>query len=136
LLHYGTADATLAPQRQRNVITITDAIIGGDGEGPLAPAPVRSGFLTGGANTAAVEWVNALLMGLDPLRIPLTAHAFDPFSYPLAGFDHEQIQVQGTDGMCPISDVPALATVRFRPSRGWVGHCEISTHPVGELQPS
>ena len=52
LLHYGNADATLAPQRQRNVITITDAIIGGDGEGPLAPAPVRSGFLTGGANTA------------------------------------------------------------------------------------
>jgi uncharacterized protein (DUF362 family) len=136
LLHYGTAGATLAPQRQRNVITITDAIIGGEGEGPLAPAPVRSGFLTGGANTAAVEWVNALLMGLDPLRIPLTAHAFDPFSYPLAGFDHEQIQVHRTDGMCPISDVPALSTVHFRPSRGWVGHCEISTHPVGELQPS
>jgi hypothetical protein len=130
LLHYGKADATLAPDRQRQVITITDAIIGGDREGPLAPAPVRSGFLTGGANTAAVEWVNTLLMGLDPQRIPLTAHAFDVFSYPLTGFAPEEIQVRRIEGVGPVSEAAGLGAVRFHPSRGWIGHCELDASPA------
>ncbi|MBV8810488.1 MAG: DUF362 domain-containing protein [Acidobacteriaceae bacterium] len=125
LLHYGQSDATLSSTPTRTVLTITDAIIGGEGEGPLRPEPVASGFLTGGTNPAAVEWVNALLMGLDPSRIPLTTHSFDDFSYPIAGFRPAQIELATIGAKRDLSAVEELRTVRFRPSQGWIGHCEL-----------
>ena len=136
VLHYGRADASMCPERQRQVISITDAIIGGEGEGPLKPEPVSSGFLTGGTNTAAVEWVNALLMGFDPMRVPLTEHSFDRFSYPIAEFRPADIQVQTAAGRRGIDEIAELATCRFRPSRGWAGHCELEPKDDLAGQPS
>ena len=71
ILRYGRLDGSMAATPQRRVVSITDAIVGGEGEGPLAPTPVPSGFLTGAANPAAAEWTHARLMGFDPARIPL-----------------------------------------------------------------
>ncbi len=127
LLHYGCADGSLSQRPVRQVITITDAIIGGQGEGPLRPKPVSSGFLTGGVNAAAVEWVNALLMGFDPERIPITAHSFADFSYPLARFRPAEIEIRAVDGIRPLNKAVELRTVRFNPSEGWAGHCELET---------
>ncbi len=128
LLHYGRSDATLSSTRMRTVLTITDAIIGGEGEGPLRPEPIASGFLTGGISAPAVEWVNALLMDFDPSRIPLTAHSFDGFSYPIASFGPEQIELATSTAKRDLSAVEDLRTVRFRPSQGWIGHCELQIH--------
>jgi len=76
ILHYGQPDARLAAHKQRKVISITDAIIAGEGEGPLSPIPVPFGAMTLGFNVCAAEWVNALLMGFDPQRIALTRESF------------------------------------------------------------
>ncbi len=83
ILRFGKTDGSLSSEPQRHVITITDAIIGGEGEGPMAPLPVPSGFLTGAINCAAAEWVNARLIGFDPRRIPLTREAFGDFPFSL-----------------------------------------------------
>lgn len=126
ILHYGTNDGRVAPTVQRKVLTITDAVIGGDGDGPLAPNPVEFGVITFGQNVAALEWVHCLLMGLDPSRIPLTTHAFDRSDWPLANFSPEDIRV--------VANGEALAGLeglrrfrrRFTPPAGWQGHCEVS----------
>ena len=55
ILRYGRADGSLAATPQRRVITLTDAIVGGEGEGPLANTPVPSGFLTGGLNLSLIH---------------------------------------------------------------------------------
>ena len=47
--------------------------------------------MTLGMNTAAVEWVHAYLMGLDPQRIPLTREAFVPHRYPRTHFSPNDI---------------------------------------------
>jgi hypothetical protein len=93
ILHYGRLDGTLGDAPARRVITITDAIICGEGDGPLSPTAMPLGMITMGLNVAAVEWVNALLMGFDPARIPLTVGAFEPHSYPLASFHPADIAV-------------------------------------------
>ena len=74
---------------------MTDAIIAGEGEGPLAPTPRPLGLLTLGASPAAVEWVHAGLMGFDPRRIPIVAHAFDRFRFPLAPCAPEDVVIRG-----------------------------------------
>jgi len=136
ILAYGALDGTLRPQRQRTVLHITDAIIGGEGEGPLAPSPVPSGFLTGAENCAAAEWVHARLMGMDPRKIPLIREAFGTFSYPLADFTPEQISVLLDGDPWPMERVAPFGGRAFRPPSGWLGHCELAYDHEPHTQPS
>jgi len=125
ILRYGKRDGSLAATPQRTVMSITDAIVGGEGEGPLGNTPVPSGFVTGALNPAAVEWVHARLMGFDPAKIPLIREAFGRFKYPLADFSRNSIQVWMGDAETPACDVLPFDGRAFVPPRGWQGHCEL-----------
>jgi hypothetical protein len=48
------------------------------------------------------------------------------FSYPLTDFAPEEIQVRRIEGVGPVSEAAGLGAVRFHPSRGWIGHCELT----------
>ena len=125
ILHYGRVDGTLADRVQRTVFTVTDAIIAGQGDGPLAPTPSKLGIMTLGANTADVEWVHALLMGLNPERIPLTRGAFVPHRYPLTQFPPNAIVIH-VDGL-PVAAIELFTQhgCAFRVPGGWQGYCEL-----------
>lgn len=125
ILRYGRADGTLAAIPQRTVISITDAIIGGEGEGPLGNTPAPSGFITGAVNPAAAEWVHARLMGLDPRKIPVIREAFGRFSYPLTDFPPDSIRVRLGDEEKAAAEILPLDGRGFLPPRGWQGHCEL-----------
>ena len=124
ILHYGRPDGTIADEPQRKVLTITDAIIAGDGEGPLSPSPVPLGIMTFGTNVAALEWVHAILMHFNPEKIPLLRNAFSQNKWPLAVFSPEDIQVYVDGEVLP--DVHSIARFGhfFSPPSGWKGHCE------------
>jgi hypothetical protein len=59
LLRYGRVDGTMGDAPAREIVTVTDAIIAGEGEGPLASTPYPLGLLTlapaavGGSTPAA-----------------------------------------------------------------------------------
>jgi uncharacterized protein (DUF362 family) len=125
ILYYGRNDGTLDNNVQRTVITITDAIISGQGNGPLAPTPVPFGIMTLGLNTAAIEWIHALLMGFDPHRIPLTRQAFSSHRYPLASFPPSDIVVEVNGEELNEEELISRYSHRFRPAEGWEGHCEL-----------
>ena len=124
VLRYGRADGTLADSPQRRTIHITDAIIGGQGEGPLRPDPIRSGFLTGALNPAAAEWINVLLMGWDPRKVPVVREAFGEFRWPIADFSPKEIEVRALSGPLRLSEIGPPSGVSFRPSAGWRGQVE------------
>ncbi len=125
ILRYGRADGTLGETPGRRVITITDAIVAGEGEGPLAPTPVDSAFVTGALNPAAAEWIHARLMGFDPKKIPLVARSFDAFSYPLSGFGAEEIVVRLADGERTATGIGPAVGRSFVAPGGWQRHCEL-----------
>lgn len=125
ILRYGRLDGSLAATPQRTVISITDAIIGGEGEGPLGNTPVLSGFVTGALNVAAAEWIHARLMGFDPTKIPLIREAFGDFEYPLTNFAPNAIRVWMTEKEKSAADVFPFEGRAFVPPRGWQGHCEL-----------
>jgi len=124
VLHYGRLDGGFGEQPQRTVLTITDAIISGEGNGPLAPTPVPLGLMTLGLNTAAIEWVHALLMGFDPERIPVVREAFAPHRYALADFGPSEIVIEADGSELSAPDFTVNYSRRFRPPDGWQGHCE------------
>jgi uncharacterized protein (DUF362 family) len=125
ILLYGREDGTLDRSPQRSVISITDAIIAGEGEGPMAPTPVPAGFLTGALNPAAAEWVHARLMGFDPAKIPLVRQVFADLSYPLTTFQPSAIRVRTGDTERDADAVYPLNGRHFFPATGWKGHCEL-----------
>jgi hypothetical protein len=97
ILHYGRTDGTLADRPQRTVLNVVDAVIAGQGDGPLAPTPLALGLLLGGASSAAVDWVGASLLGYDPARIPIAQHAFDRFRWPLTTFSAGDVRLLADD---------------------------------------
>ena len=124
IARHGRLDGSLSAVPERTVVSITDAIIAGEGEGPLANTPKPSGFLSGGINTAAAEWVHARLMGFDPQKVPIVREAFGAFSLPLAQFPPSEIKVRLAGETIPIASVFPTGTP-FIPPRGWRGHCEL-----------
>lgn len=98
ILLYGRADGTLANEPQRQVVSIVDAVVAGQGDGPLAPEPFPFGLLLGGASSAAVDLVGAHLLGYDPSRIPIAREAFGSFRYSLVDFESESVSVLGDLG--------------------------------------
>jgi len=131
LLRYGRPDGTLASTPQRTVLTVTDAIVAGEGDGPLHPLPVPLGVLTFAASPPAAERVHAFLMGFDPARVPLLRHAFDP-EWGLVDFGPEAVRAE-LDGEA-VPDLPSLAALSpraFVPPRGWRGHVELAPTAAG-----
>lgn len=125
ILHYGKCDGQLDIDRKRKVITITDAIIAGDGNGPLSPSPVPLGVMTLGTNVAALEWVHCLLMHLDPEKIPLVARSFDQNPWPLADFFPPDIQVHVNGKRLTDLNMVVNYGKPFTLPDGWQGHCEM-----------
>jgi uncharacterized protein (DUF362 family) len=130
-LRFGRPDGTLAGVPQRAVLSITDAIVAGEGEGPLSPTPVPLRRLTMGMSTAAVDWVNALLMGFDPARIPLIRHAFDADALPLVEFAPWDVEVRVGAEMLAQEALPAEHPRAFCPPMGWAGMCELGSPGTG-----
>lgn len=58
----------------RRVVSIIDGVIGGEENGPLAPASKKSGVLIAGFNPCAVDIVGARLMGFDFNKIRMLSY--------------------------------------------------------------
>src|SRR5262245_3361819 len=95
ILLYGRLDGALADRIQRRVIHVADAIVAGQGDGPLSPQPLGLGLLLAGSNAAAMDWVGARLLDYDPAYLPIVREAFGAFRWPLALFQPRDIGILG-----------------------------------------
>lgn len=105
VLLYGHLDGTLGDTPQRRVIHLVDAVVAGQGDGPLRPQPLCMGLIVAGSNAAAVDWVGAQLLGYEPDRIPLTRESFGSFRWPITLCNSEEVTVLGDLGSGRANDV-------------------------------
>lgn len=98
ILLYGRANGTVSDSVQRRVIHIVDAVVAGQGNGPLSPEPLPMGLVLAGENAAAVDWVGAHLLGYPPENIPIVREAFGKFRWPLTAFSRDEIRLLGDLG--------------------------------------
>jgi uncharacterized protein (DUF362 family) len=123
LLLYGRADGTMAGQPQRVIYSITDAIIAGEGNGPLNPSPVEFGVVTFSMSSPFADLVHAILMGYDWRKIPLIVQAFQDFRYPLTLLKPNQCEITCDDKVYALEEITSFGRL-FRPPSGWAGHIE------------
>jgi len=123
ILLYGRADGTMADDPQRGLYSLTDAIICGEGEGPLAPKPRTLGAVTFAASASAAEAVHATLLGFDPGRIALVRESYGDFRWPLGG-DIGEVRVMLENVQFTLDELADNHSVDALPPRGWIGHIE------------
>jgi uncharacterized protein (DUF362 family) len=121
VLLYGRADASFADDPARLVLHVADAVVAGQGDGPLAPEPLPMGLLVGSWNAAGMDWVGAYLLGYDPSRIPIVREAFGQFRWPLAAFAGESIRLCGDLGHGLARELIGAGKLSFRVKHpeGW-----------------
>lgn len=68
---YGKKDGTISKTPQREVFSLCDGIIGGQGDGPLNPLPLPLGVICFSNDSSMTDICMATLMGFDIQRIPL-----------------------------------------------------------------
>lgn len=105
ILRYGRLDGTLAAEPQRAVVNIVDAVMAGQGDGPLSPEPLPLGLVIAGANSAAVDLAGALLLGYEPSAVSIVREAFGRFRWPLADFTAADVELRGALGDGPVEQV-------------------------------
>ncbi|MFH0878905.1 MAG: DUF362 domain-containing protein [Lentisphaerota bacterium] len=123
-LLYSDDQGILREQPQRCELSMVDALIAGEGDGPLKPDPRPLGTLLASLNPAACDWIAALMMGFYPQNIPIIARSFGLGKYPIALFAPAQL-------ICRLngSEVRSQQLVHpqgriFTPPFGWKSHCE------------
>ncbi len=95
ILLYGKPDASFGGEVQRRVLHISDAVIAGQGDGPLASGALPLGLILGSENAAAMDWVGAFLLGYDARKISLLTHSFEDFRWRIVDFAPSQIELLG-----------------------------------------
>jgi uncharacterized protein (DUF362 family) len=105
-------------------LAVVDGIIGGEGNGPMAPDPKPCGILICGTHPAAVDCVAATIMGFDWQKIPLLKHCFSMKELNFVPFAPKDIEVTSNHSEWK-GKVEDLENVfHFRPHFGWVGAIE------------
>jgi len=120
-------DGSGAPRtKPLRYLAVVDGIIGGEGNGPMAPDPKQCGVIVAGTNPLAVDSVCCALMGFDWRKLRMLVGAFNVLRKSIAEFAHDDIRVVSNDA----SKAKLLGEYRkedsfaFKPHFGWVGAVE------------
>jgi hypothetical protein len=132
ILLYGEPDGTLrrpVASCRKKYLAIVDAVVAGEGDGPLAPDPVQAGLILAGDDPVSVDCLAARVMGFDYRKIPTLRRSFDMGVLPLCDCVYGEIVVRSRslpEVAGPLEGMPEAHCHRFRPHFGWVGHVERS----------
>lgn len=122
---YGLPDGTMADVPQRKIWSITDAIMCGEGEGPLAPTPFVLGAVTFSDSTLTADLLHSALLRLESEKIPFLRHATEQFRWPLL-YDMRSIDVRYKNRSISLSQIAEELGKDIRLSQGWIDRCELS----------
>ncbi len=117
---FADRDGVMRDERQRRYMTVIDGVIGMEREAPTEGTPKPCGWLFGGFNPVAVDYVAAHAMGFDCAKIPVIREAFGDANFDLAPFTPDRIEVPGLPSW-------RETNLRFEPNRGWKGYIERET---------
>jgi uncharacterized protein (DUF362 family) len=107
-------------------LTVVDGIIGGEGNGPMAPDPKPCGIILAGTHPVAVDVAAATFMGFNWTKIRLLQNSFGMRQLNFVDFKPEEIEVVSDHAPWRGKIAQIDETFGFRPHFGWAGAIEDS----------
>lgn len=127
IITYADKEGSLRDAPQRRVFAIADALVAGEGEGPLEPTPKHAGFIAAGEDLPALDYAMTMLMGLDPQCVPTVREAFVAHLLPLTKVTQRDVIVLSNNpawDKASLQTLPVAETLNFLPPAHWQGHVE------------
>ncbi len=122
IIRYAGSNGKLNRTSAKTFFTIVDGIVAGEGEGPLAPASKKTGWMIGGMEPVAVDLVCSLLMGFDYRKIPQIQNAVSRKALELFPWSVGDMAIfLWPDEKLKIDDLSKISN-RFVPPEGWQGY--------------
>jgi hypothetical protein len=123
-LIYADPGGRIHASRQRQTYHVIDGIVGGDGDGPMAPRRRDTDLIICSDDPVGADVVACALMGFEPTRIPVIAEACKPHPLPITSLteslDGLEIHFLGRVHQS-WQELPNLG---FLPHSGWKGQIE------------
>ncbi|MGD0486839.1 MAG: DUF362 domain-containing protein [Syntrophorhabdales bacterium] len=128
LQYYDRSHSSMSNSRQREILTIVDGIVAGEGDGPLAPTSRNAGVIIAGADLVATDATIAKLIGIDIRRIPSIVKATGLRRWPLTLIDDfDGIRLKSlSNGEYKEFLLPELPSLKFVLPLGWQQQTEIA----------
>lgn len=123
-LLYGDPAGNLHAKPQRQIFHLTDAIVCGQGEGPLAPYPLAVGVLTFSGSAAYSDLAHSALLHLDFKKLNLVKGSFTQTAYPLVS-ERQAPVFRTSDGDVDYLQLSRTYGKKAETPRGWKGFCEL-----------
>jgi hypothetical protein len=137
ILLYADTDGVVHDRPVRRVFSVVDAIVAGEGNGPLDATPKAFGVILAGANPVAVDLACARVMGFDFARLPMLFEACEKYCPALTSFAASAVTVRPNHTRL-VSDLGNLRRIEptFVPHFGWRNHIECLNGAVeqGEME--
>lgn len=126
LLHY-QGDGSLRTEPRR-YLTLVDAVVAGEGNGPMSPDAKPCGLLLAGTSPVAVDCVCAAMMGFDWQKLRLLVGALNVTRKPISDGDYAAILVRSNEATLqkPLQHFTAADGLAFKPHFGWRGAIELT----------
>jgi uncharacterized protein (DUF362 family) len=123
ILFYADKEGTLKNEKQREHFVLVDAIVAGEGKGPLHPTPKPCGLLIAGSNPVVIDLVCSGIMGFDYNRIRFLHHALNSKRHKLFMHSPMEINIRSNlKGQSRFRDFFESWDLTFEPPPGWKGH--------------
>jgi uncharacterized protein (DUF362 family) len=123
---YGKSDGSMSATPVRRVYSLTDGIIAGQHNGPLAPEPINMGAVTFACSSLFADMAHAALMRFDWRKIALLRYGLkSDYNYPLVRHAAEELQVCTNGKTHSFSETAKEYGQGFIPPDGWKKHIEL-----------
>jgi uncharacterized protein (DUF362 family) len=129
ILFYANGDGSLradSPNSRKRYLSIVDAIVSGEGNGPDSPDVKETGMILIGTDPVSVDAVCAKLMGFDWEKIPIIKNSFNIEKYKLCDYLYGDIFVLSSENKYNknLMDISKLDSFSFSPPIGWKNYIE------------
>ena len=111
---FGKEDGTISKTPQREIYSLCDGIIGGQGNGPLNPQPLPLGVICFSNICSMTDICMATLMGFDIQKIPLLKTALQTDA-------KENVSLSLNGQQATLADIANLS-IPTLPPQGWVDY--------------
>lgn len=121
---YGDEHGRMNDEPQRRIFSITDAIVAGQGEGPLSPEPISLGAVTFATNSVFADIAHAALMRFDIQKLPLLRESFHLKKWRLTKHERSEFVAFVHDEKLSQRELSKSYGKSFKTPLHWLGKIE------------
>ena len=110
--------------RPMRYLAVVDGIIGGEGNGPMAPDARPTGVIIAGSHPTAVDCTAATVMGFDWQRLRMLRGCFELRERSFVPFTAEAMEVVSNHAAWQGKLSAMTEVFDFKPHFGWTGAIE------------